>query len=77
MLQLLYSNMQEEEISGDDLEGLIAVGHLSEGWADSTRESRASPFVSPSLSLWLRPHASGLAAWSLGSRQLAGNTWHC
>ncbi|KAI8465868.1 MAG: hypothetical protein J3K34DRAFT_461196 [Monoraphidium minutum] len=71
-LQLLYSNLQEEEITGDDLESLVRGGHLAaslplahpgdddgDAHAKRARASEPGPYRSPSAP---EAHASGPAS---------------
>jgi hypothetical protein len=37
-LQLLYSNLQQEDITGQDLWDMMDAGHLVEGFAVRSRE---------------------------------------
>lgn len=35
-MQLLYTNLQQEDITGPDFESLIKAGHLAEGWSTAS-----------------------------------------
>ncbi len=37
-MHLVYSNQQEEDVSGPDLEDMLQSGQLSEGWHPRNRE---------------------------------------